>query len=118
MKNIADYSLYRGNMENLIKDMLNHTDLWPWYWLSCGEKCYCFAVVDAFPVREQDPYPKPGSQLIPDNGDDNGWVGENGVAMLINSWIANIEEQNGDTICRFIAGAHAKLMAEHLPNNG
>lgn len=97
-------------MEEIIKKMKNHTDLWPWYWLSYGEKCYAFATVEAFPAREQDPFPEPGTELIPDNGSENSWVGENGVKMIINSWIANIEAQNGDTICSFIAAAHAKLI--------
>jgi len=105
-------------MEKIIKNMINHTDLNPWYWISYGEKCYAFATVEAFPLREKDPYPKPGSQLVPDNGADGEWVGENGVSMIIESEIANIEAQNGDTICSFIAAAHAKLLSDHLPKIG
>jgi len=90
-----------------IEAVRNHTDLWPWYWLSYGEKCYAFACVEAFPVNESDPYPLPGTELIAD-GDD--WVGENGTKMLTGDTIAQIERQNGDTICQFIALAHARLV--------
>jgi len=34
-------------MKEIIESMKNHTDLNPWYWISCGEKCYEFAVVEA-----------------------------------------------------------------------
>jgi len=102
-------------MEKFIEAMCNQTDLLPWYWYSYGEKCYAFATVEAFPVNEGDEYPKPGTQLQPHETDSNLWIGENGVSMFIESEIANIESQNGDTICSFIAMAHAQLMAEYLP---
>jgi len=95
-------------MDKFIKDMENHTDCWPWYWLSYGEKCYAFAVVEAFPVKEYDPFPTPGSKLEMDI--DGNWVAEDHIEMIINSKIAEIEQQNGDTICKFIAAAHAHLM--------
>jgi len=104
-------------MEKHIKSMCNHTDLYPWYWHSYGEKCYAFATVEAFPLNEGDEYPPPGSQLQPHVTEERVWVGENGVSMFIESEIATIEAQNGDTVCSFIAAAHAKLMAEHLPKN-
>ncbi len=101
--------------EKTIIDMCNHTNLNPWYWISYGEKCYGFATVEAITAIDGDPYPEPGSELVPDNGSDNKWVGCNGVEMIIDEWIADSESQNGDTICRFIAGAHAELMKAHLP---
>jgi len=106
------------NMEKHIKEMCNHTDLYPWYWLSYGEKCYAFAVVEAFPAKNDSEYPQPGSELRPavlDQENPKLWVGENGVNMIIETWISNIEQQNGDTVCSFIASAHALLLADHLP---
>ena len=102
-------------MDEFIKDMCDYTDLWPWYWLSYGEKCYAFATVAAYPIRDKDPFPKYGSQLFPDHGCAGGWVGENGVGMIIDSEIASIERQNGDVICRFIANVYANVMREYLP---
>ena len=102
-------------MKNLIEAMCNQTDLYPWYWLSYGEKCYAFAVVEAYPATYGEKYPEPGTHLEPNEDDNTLWVGENGVNVIIESEIANIEAQNGDTICRFIAGAHSLLMREYLP---
>jgi hypothetical protein len=97
-------------MEKLIEEIKMCTDLFPWYWYSYGEKCYAFAIVEAFPEKDGDKYPDPGSELtMNDNGD---WVGENGVKMIIESVITSIEHQNGDTICHFIAAAHAKLLGK------
>ena len=96
-------------LETVIGDIRNRTDLWPWYWLSYGEKCYAFATVEAFPANEGDPYPAPGSELRSD-ADTDSWVGENGTRMLIENRIAEIERQNGDAICSFIAKAHAHLV--------
>ena len=98
-------------MQAAIFDMANRTDCWPWYWLSWGEKGYGFAVVEAFPVKDEDPAPEPGSQLKMDEGK---WMGHNGVEMIIESTISELEQQNGDTICRFIAKAHGHLMGSHL----
>jgi len=95
-------------LEQAIREMRNHTDLWPWYWLSYGEKCYAFATVEAFPAVEGDPFPEPGTELRPDT--EGEWIGENGTKMIINETIAEIERQNGDTICRFLATAHARLV--------
>jgi len=106
-------SIKQDIMQEVIKDLQSHTDLWPWYWLSYGEKCYAFATVEAFPLNETDPFPEPGSQLISEYDENNKtfrWVGENGVTMCINNHIATIERQNGDTICKFIAIAHAYFL--------
>jgi len=94
-----------------IKGMVCHTDLYPWYWYSYGEKCYAFAVAEAYPTKEGDIAPKPGTKLIFEN---DGWRGENGTEMTIVQDIANVEKQNGDDICKFIAEAHANLLGEHL----
>ena len=102
-------------MDDLIEKMCDHTDLYPWYWLSYGEKCYGFAVVEAFPVKNDAKYPKPGSQLHPHEENVKLWVGENGAEMIIETWISSIEQQSGDVICSFIAAAHAQLMSDHLP---
>ena len=99
-------------LEELTEKIKNETDLWPWYWYAYGEKCYGFSTVEAYPAKEENPFPDPGSQLTMN---DNGkWIGENGVEMIIESEIANIEQQNGDTICSFIAGAHAHLIGKDL----
>ena len=106
-------SIKQDIMQEVIKDLQSHTDLWPWYWLSYGEKCYAFATVEAFPLNETDPFPEPGSQLISEYDENNKtfrWVGKNGVTMCINNHIATIERQNGDTICKFIAIAHAYFL--------
>ena len=102
-------------MKKLIEAMANHTDCNPWYWLSYGEKCYAFACVEAITLKAGDEYPKHGTRLEPHEDKDHVWVGENGTEMMINEWIADVERQNGDTICAFIAGAYAKLMGPHLP---
>lgn len=101
-----------SRMEDQIQEMVNHTDLWPWYWIAYGEKCYAFAVVEAYQKNEGNPMPKPGSQL--EMNEDGNWCGENGIEMIIEGEIANIESQNGDSICSFIAGAHAHFLKEHL----
>jgi len=61
------------------------------------------------------PYPDPGSKLEMHDSDPDLWVGSNGVEMLIESFISNIEQQNGDSICSFIAKAHATHMGKFLP---
>lgn len=101
-------------MKEIIEDIRRTTDLWPWYWLSYGEKCYAFATVEAFPAIEGDPFPKPGSELMADFDNERLWIGENGTKMLIGDQIAAIERQNGDTICKFIAMAHSKLVKPSL----
>lgn len=90
-----------------VKDMEASTDLWGWYWLSYGEKCYAFAVVEAFPAEKGAEIPEPGSELKPHPEKDRAWVGENGVEMIIDREIASRESQDGGAICRFIAAAHA-----------
>jgi hypothetical protein len=105
-------------MQKLAEDMMNHTELNPWYWISYGEKCYAFAVVAAFPLIESDPYPTFGTQLSPDENDTKVWIGDNGTKMLIDETIANIEQQNGDTICKFIAAAHAHFMGKTMQDCG
>ena len=100
------------SMQSHINKMVNHTDLNPWYWLADGEKGYSFATVSAFPLKEGDPAPEPGSQLI--YGDDGDWAGENGTAMMIDEIIAEIESQNGDVICSFIAAAHAHFLGKYI----
>jgi hypothetical protein len=107
-------------IEKQIEDMKKFTDLNPWYWRSVGEKCYAFDVVEAITLHEFDSYPEPGSQLFLDEDEQGNliWIGENGTHMLIVSYIACVEEQNGNTICNFIAKAHAKLIGkEFLINN-
>ena len=109
----------RCEMGRHIEAMKNHTDLWPWYWLSYGEKCYAFAVVEAYQAKEEDPLPPPGSELILHEDKEGVWVGKNGTEMIINAEIASIEEQSGDTVCRFIAAAHAHFMGrEHVQESG
>lgn len=101
-------------LEQATEEMWYHTDRFPWYWLSYGEKCYAFACVEAVPVNEGDPYPEPGSRLDPHPENDRTWVGENGTEMMTMDTIAQIERQNGDTICRFLALAHAHLCHPEL----
>jgi hypothetical protein len=94
-------------MLSVVKKMAHRTDLWPWYWLSCGDQHYCFRVVEAYVLNDADKFPKPGSELkLKIKDDRDAWIGENGVEMIIESTIAEIEEQNGNAICSFIAAAH------------
>lgn len=102
-------------MEKHIAELLNHTDLYPWYWIAYGEKSYGFAVVEAYPLKDGQPYPTPGSKLELHHDDPKLWVGDNGIEMVIDSFISDIERQNGDSICSFIAKAHATHMGEFLP---
>ncbi|MCP3941685.1 MAG: hypothetical protein GY710_09425 [Desulfobacteraceae bacterium] len=103
-------------MKKQIKELSNHTDLWPWYWYAYGEQCYAFAVVEAYPLKHGDPFPEPGSELAFTEDEKNKywWTGENGTKMIIETEISNIQQQNGDAICSFIAAAHAKLMKDHI----
>lgn len=102
-------------MNDIIQKMANHTDMNHWYWLSYGEKCYAFAVVSAFPNNEDKPYPKGGGRLEEHPEEEYLWLSEDGTEMLIDDWIVTREEQNGDTICSFIAQAYTELMKDHLP---
>ena len=95
-------------MEQIIDDMKNYTDGWPWYWFSYGQGEYMFATVEAYPEKDGDPFPEPGSQLTFD--DESRLVDSNGTVMVVESNIAVVERQNGDTICEFIAKAHAALV--------
>ena len=95
-----------------IEKMKSETDEFPWYWLSYGEKCYAFATVAAVPVDDGATIPTPGTELLPHPEEEQVWIGENGTAMIVESNIANIERQNGDTICEFIAIAHSELMSK------
>lgn len=99
-------------MNKIIEDIKRHTDLWPWYWLSYGEKEYAFATVEAYPANTNDPYPEPGTELT--MNDDLKWFGENGTEMTIEQDIANIEQQNGDVICEFIAKAHSYFIGKEV----
>ena len=103
-------------MDKEIKAITNQTDLWPWYWYAYGEKCYAFACVEAFPLEYKAEFPKPGSQLelTEDEKGKCWWTGENGTKMIIETEICNIEQQNGDAICSFVACAHAKLLKDHI----
>ena len=93
------------------KDLMSHTDGWPWYWLGYGEKCYCFATVSAFPLDENAQAPQAGTRLEQHETKENVWVGINGVEMLIDDHIAGSEQQCGDVICWFIAAAWAEAQA-------
>jgi len=100
------------DLNTAIEILKNRTDGFPWYWLSYGEKCYAFAVVEAFPIIIGEQYPTPGSRLYPDMNDPAIWIGENGVKIYIHEWICTVERQNGDIICQFIAMAHAELLKD------
>jgi hypothetical protein len=111
--------LYQKYLETVLKkhvtELVNHTDLHPWYWMSYGDGCYAFAVVAAYPSEFGAEYPEPGSKLEIHDPEKGLWIGSNGVVVEIDSFISDIEAQNGDSICSFIAAAHAKHMSEFLP---
>ena len=104
----------KNNMEEYVKKIIRQTDLYPWFWLSYGEKCYAFAVVSAFQVDSKLPMPKYGSELEPHEEQPGVWVGENGTEMMVDQWIAEVEEQNGAAICSFIAAAHAYFLGAEM----
>lgn len=99
-------------LKTAMDNMIRYDDLYPWYWISYGEKCYAYAVVSAFPLEDNVDYPKPGSKL--EMNIDGKWEGENGVVMLIEESIATIERQSGDHVCEFIAMAHAELLKKEI----
>jgi hypothetical protein len=99
-------------MRRLVEDMNSYTDCMPWYWIAYGDKCYAFAVVEAIQMNEDDPLPTPGTKLEMHPELDKQWIGENGTLMFINSFIADIEDQNGGTVCHFIAASHAHFMKD------
>lgn len=104
-----------STLESAIEDIRNHTDGWPWYWVAYGEKCYAFAVVEAYPEDEDWDFPRPGSQLgLDPYGDGRFLIGENGTRMFVEREISNIEHQCGDAICKFIAEAHAALVTPSI----
>ena len=94
-------------MKPAIEAMLTRTDCYPWYWYSYGEKCYAFGVVEAIPQNEFDEPPEPGTRLTLIDGK---LFGVNGTEMCTMDGIAQIERQNGDVICEFIAKAHNELV--------
>lgn len=96
------------NLAAAFRELMNHTDGWNWYWLSYGEKCYAFATVTAFPVKDGVQSPPSGGRLEPHESKERVWVAEDGTEMYVDDWIANVEKQNGDVICRFIACAYAE----------
>ena len=98
-----------GDLRDAVDNLRAVTEGWPWYWLSYGEKCYVFAVVEAHPADDDAPWPRPGSQLRVHQPEDRLFSGENGTPMIVEQQIATIEQQSGDAICRFIAEAHAAL---------
>ena len=100
--------LIEDQLQKAVDELSNNTDGWPWYWLAYGDKCYAFAVVEAYPAREGDPFPRPGSRLSATD-DTSIWLGENGTKMSTGQWVTESDSQNGDVICEFIALAYAKL---------
>ena len=98
--------------KEMIEEMKCHTDLYPWYWYSYGDGEYAFSVVEAWPVDENVDYPEPGTELEMDK--NGNWCGRDGQVMFIEREISNQEHQNGDTICKFIAMAHAHFMKDSI----
>jgi len=105
------------DFDNILKDMQKYTDMFPWYWISYGEKCYAFATIEAMPLKDEDPFPNPGTQLKTHPTKPMVWIGINGTEMYIYSTITNVEKQNGDTICEFIALSHAQAFEKYLNKN-
>lgn len=90
-------------------DLMNHTDGHGWYWCSVGEKCYHYCVATAFPANEGDKYPPSGGKLVSCIEDDGVWLAEDGTKMFVDQWLVDVEQQNGDCICRFISQAYADV---------
>jgi hypothetical protein len=103
-----------GISKKTYNNILNHTDLWNWYCISYGEKCYAFAVVSAYPVNDYDHYPKGGGWLESHPEKENVWLSKDGVEMYIDEFIVTREEQNGDIICQFIAEAYTYIFKKEL----
>jgi len=106
-------------MNDIIERMKTETDNYPWYWYSYGEKCYGFAVVSAIPADSKfDRLAKEesGTKLKQIPGSDK-WFTDSGIEMCIVDGIAQIENQQGDIICQFIAEAYAELIARKVERN-
>ena len=88
-------------------ELKRRTDGHNWYWLSYGETCYAFAVVTAFPIEKDGASPPAGGRLDRSMDEARVWLSEDGTRMLTDDWIANVEQQNGDCVCKFIAQAFA-----------
>lgn len=99
-------------MNKILSDMINFTDMFPWYWYSYGGKCYAFAVVSAYPLEIGVEYPEPGSQLK--LNEEGNLISKNGVIMIVEQEISRIENQNGDTICAFIAYIHSVTFKDRI----
>lgn len=107
------------NLKNIIQDMQDYTDMFPWYWYSYGEKCYAFAVVSAVAKNEEEDElaeREAGCQLLNYNpksdepAEWDKWFTPSGIEMCIMDGIVNNEDQNGSIICKFVAEAHAELV--------
>jgi hypothetical protein len=100
--------------DKIYQSILNHTDLWNWYWLSYGEKCYAFAVVSAYPVDSNIKSPDGGQELFPHSEKENVWTTKDNIEMYVDEFIVTREEQNGDTICMFIAEVYTNIFQKAL----
>lgn len=101
-----------------IDELEKFTDLHPWYWVADGEKEYFFAVVSAFPLNDGEPYPEPGGMLVPHEEIEHAWMAEDGRAMIMHEQIAEQNNQSGDSVCKFIALAHATFMRKKMEQSG
>ena len=89
------------NIHELKTKLVDYGNGAPWYWLSYSEKNYGYQTVSAFPASEKADPPIPGTELI--FGENGMWQGDNGVEMIIETVIADIEDMYGCYVCEFIA---------------
>lgn len=109
--NIALRNPIQDRINEAADNLRRHTDCWPWYWLSYGEKCYAFAVVSAIRAEKGDRWAQPGTELTET---ENGFVGENGEEMIVMDWVLTCEMQAGDDICRFVALSHYQALKKGI----
>jgi hypothetical protein len=89
--------------KKLYSEVAHVGDGGPWAWLSYGEKCYAFAVVEAFHVDDDTPAT---GRLRPHPEKERTCVDASGRECMILNWICDREEQDGGKFCRFVAGMH------------
>lgn len=100
-----------------IDSLKDFTDCYNWHWFSYGEKCYAYGVSACAVANEEDEHraPENGSRVWLNNGKlfGSGTDG-NPCEMIVMDGICQIERQEGDAICRFIAHAYAAAMSGDL----
>lgn len=95
-----------STLKDAFRRMQDQSDGFNWYWLSYGEKCYAYAVVEAVPWDEDATEPPSGGMLKPHPDKDDAWLAEDGTEMMIMEYVVTCEQPRGGAVCEFIAAAY------------